>query len=82
MANAEISTKRIYFDIEEEQTVCSIQMQSNEPNNPYWGDGWKHKKFGKELAIVDILREAYEEMNFLSWDKGRYVPPEYKAGEN
>ena len=81
MSNTSITTKRIYFDIEDNHTICSIMITSDEPENPYWGDGWKHKKFPVTMSVIDIMREAFNDMDYLSWDRGRYTPPEYKVNK-
>lgn len=68
MANVQTEITRLEFIINEEETVCNLYYTSSEPENIYWGGGWRNKSFKKGVSVVDFINE--EVPNFLDWDKG------------
>lgn len=69
MANAQTEIRLIEFVINEEETTCNLFYTSSEPDNPFWGGGWKNKAFNKGVSIVDFIN--LEVSNFLDWDNGK-----------
>jgi hypothetical protein len=68
MANCITEVKQLEFVINETETVCNLYYESNEPANPFWGGGWKHKIF-HDITIVDFIHN--EIGNFLDWESGK-----------
>lgn len=75
MATAITEVKKIEFTVGENETICRLQYGSSEPENPFWGGGWKTKSFDKNVSITEFL-EAHAG-DYLTWDD--YKPEESSA---
>ena len=69
MANCKTEIKRIEFIIEPELTHCNIYMTSDEPTNPFWGNGWRTKTFPTSKSAIDIMKDDVSD--YLKWKHGR-----------
>lgn len=69
MANAQTEVRLLEFVINPEETICNLFYTSSEPDNPFWGGGWKNKSFSKTKNIVEFMNE--EIANYIDWDNGK-----------
>ena len=57
MANCNTYVRRIEFIIKDDVTICNLFMESDEPDNPFWGNGWRTKTFGAKIPIDKFLQK-------------------------
>lgn len=69
MANAQLEIRLIEFVVNPEETICNLFYTSSEPDNPFWGGGWKNKTFPKSTSIVAFILKEVDD--FLQWDNGK-----------
>lgn len=69
MANCKVTIRLIEFVINEEETICNLFYTSSEPDNPFWGGGWKNKTFSKNINIVEFISEEID--GYIYWDNGK-----------
>lgn len=67
MANTQITTKRITFDIQAEITNVEVFFVSDEPENPFWGSGTKRKGFPPSISVESILSDEIATLKYLTW---------------
>lgn len=79
MANVSTTILRLSAEFNETTTDVYVYIKSTEPDNPFWGDGCRHKSFPASQSLIDIL-PAVED--YLNWDivcptcHGPKTPPE------
>lgn len=69
MANVQTEIRLIEFVINKDETICNLFYTSSEPDNPFWGGGWKNKSFASGVSIVDFIN--LEAANYLDWNNGK-----------
>lgn len=64
MANVSTTIKRLSVDFLEATTEVYVYMDSTEPDNPFWGNGCKHKSYPATRSLLEILPDME---NYLNW---------------
>lgn len=67
MANVQIKTTFLGFEILENETVMTVRYESSEPSNPFWGGGEKKKSFSPERDVIDLIKTEAATQEFLTW---------------
>jgi hypothetical protein len=65
MANVATTIQRLSVEFNLDSTDVYVYLHSTEPDNPFWGDGCRHKSFGPTKSLEAILPEI---ANYLHWD--------------
>ncbi|MCK4521406.1 MAG: hypothetical protein KAU20_02445 [Nanoarchaeota archaeon] len=69
MANIKTTVTFISFQIQETQTIATIQYKIEPEEGAVWGGGKRMKSFPPEKSVVDIMLEEIPSYNFMQWER-------------
>ena len=70
MANCRTVIKQIQRHFLKGSLVCNIEIDSEEPDNPFWGSGWGHREWDGRETVDNVQAQVQD---WTLWDKGYRV---------
>lgn len=73
MADNSFFIRKVYFDLEDEQTIVSVYLEFEIQEGPPFCTGWLYKRFPKEISALEIF-QGLADLQIIGWERGRFLP--------